>query len=129
MATILTVPFGDTVIYKKGGWWGQHRERHPNEALHWAAIQWAKSHGYRYYDFEGIDPAAAELVLQGAPLPEPMRQSVTRFKLGFGGEVRLLPKPYDYLYNPLLRWTYRTIYPKVAGLTAMQKLRDLAHKR
>ena len=83
------------VQQKKGGWLGEHRDRHPNEALHWAAIQWAKAHGYRYYDFEGIDPAAAELALRGVPLPEPMRQSVARFKLGFGGEVRLLPRSYD----------------------------------
>ena len=55
VSAILTVPFRDTVIYKKGAWSGRHGNRRPNEALHWTAIKWAKAHGYCYYDFEGVN--------------------------------------------------------------------------
>ena len=72
--------------------------------MHWTAIQWAKAAGYRYYNFEGIDADAARAQLAGAPLESDLLKSVTRFKLGFGGEVRLLPGVYDYVYNPMRDW-------------------------
>lgn len=40
----------------------------------------------------------------------------------------MLPQPYDYLYSPLLRWTYQTVYPKVAHSAAFGKLREMLHK-
>ncbi len=53
--------------------------------MHWHAIKWAKDQGFRYYDFEGINPEAAKLTLEGKPLPDALRNSIHRFKIGFGG--------------------------------------------
>jgi len=109
----LVIAFRDTVINKLSVWSGQHGNRRPNEALQWASIQWAKARGYRYYDFEGINRTAAEALVQNEPLPDALKQSVTSFKLGFGGEAALFPTAYDYVPNPLLRWAYTEIFPAI----------------
>ncbi len=124
VAALLAIPFGDTVTFKRGAWSGCHGNRHPNEVMHWTVIKWAKAQGYRYYDFEGIDQRIATAIVQGDPLPDSPAQTVTSFKLGFGGEVKLTPGTYDYVYNSLLRWAYTTVYPKVANWTVVAKVED-----
>lgn len=119
----LVVPFGDTVINKLSVWSGRHGNRRPNELLQWTTIVWAKTQGYRYYDFEGISPKAASAVLQGRPLPDSMAQTVTSFKLGFGGQVVVYPGAYDYVCNPVLRWAYTTLFPNRTNASAVKKLR------
>ena len=106
----LVVTFGDTVIAKHFGWSGQHARLRPNEALDWATIKWAKSNGYRYYDLEGIDRKAAEAILRGEQLPNESKLSPTFYKIGFGGETRLLPGTYCYIFTPLLRVAYMSTF-------------------
>jgi lipid II:glycine glycyltransferase (peptidoglycan interpeptide bridge formation enzyme) len=107
------VPFGDTVIYKKGGWMGTHKDLHPNELLHWEAILWAKRQGYHYYDFEGIYPDAAAAIQKEGTLPQKYFGTVTWFKSGFGGDLKVYPEPFDYFYNPIFRWAHFHIFPKI----------------
>ncbi len=94
VSTLLAIPFGDTMFTHVSAWSGRYGEHKPNEVLEWTAITWAKAHGYRYYDFEGIDPEAAGAILQREPLPDSLNQvadrMVTGYKLGFGGQVTLL---------------------------------------
>lgn len=118
----LAVSFGDTMINKMSVWNGRHGNYRPNEALQWAAIQWAKEHGFRYYDFEGIKPSAAKALLKDEPVPESLKQTVTSFKLGFGGQAVLFPQAYDYLYNPLYRWIYTELFPKVRNQRFIKRL-------
>lgn len=126
---MLAIPFGDTVIYKRGAWSGLHGNRRPNEALHWFAIQWAKARGFRYYDFDGIEARTAGRVAAGKPLPDSMLHSVTRFKLGFGGQVVLLPGSYYYIYHPLLRWSYQQTVPLIARSRTLSKTVKWARNR
>jgi lipid II:glycine glycyltransferase (peptidoglycan interpeptide bridge formation enzyme) len=109
----LAVAFGDVVINKLSVWSGREGKRRPNEAIQWACIEWASSEGYRYYDFEGIELKAAKALLQGESLPDSLKQTVTSYKLGFGGEAVLYASPYAYLYNPLYRWAFEEFYPKI----------------
>ncbi len=118
----LSVPFGDTVINKLSVWSGRHGKVRPNEALQWAVICWAQDHGYRYYDFEGIKPAAAAAVLRQEPPPESVKNSVTSFKLGFGGEARLFSGAYDYVTNPFYRWAYCEIFPRIRHQRRVKRL-------
>lgn len=111
----LAIAFGDTLYSHVSAWSGLHGSCKPNEALDWAAIVWAKTNGYRFFDFEGINPSVAYALLHGQPLPstpspdaDPM---VTSYKLGFGGQITLLPVACDHLYNPLLRRAYRSFFP------------------
>ncbi len=129
ISALLLVPFGDTVIAKVSGWSGQHGSRRPNEAVFWGAIRWAKERGFRYFDLEGIDPAAAHAILDGQPIAEELYHSPTFFKLMFGGQVALYPVAYDYVFNPLLRWAYRVVSPALQRGSVLHKVAERLRKR
>ncbi len=116
------IVFGNTLISKRSGWSGRHASSRPNEVLEWEVIKWAKSKNYHYYDFEGIDLEAARAILQDGSLPKSFTQTATSFKLKFSGQVTIFPEPYDYVYNPLLRWAYSKIFPKVASWPVIKKV-------
>lgn len=127
VAAQLAIPFGDTMYTHVSAWSGEHGRCKPNEALEWAAICWARAHGCRVYDFEGIDPGVARAILGGAartavPAPEPDTM-VTTYKLGFGGSVTLLPEACDYIYNPLLRLGYSTLSPPLQRWRLLSRVR------
>lgn len=126
LAAQLAIPVGDTLFSHVSAWSGEQGDAKPNEALEWGAMLWAKEHGYSYYDFEGIDPRAARAVVHGDPLPDEPEDGdpmVTRYKLGFGGHVALLPQTYDYVYNPLLRWAYGALLPTLQRWRVLTRLR------
>jgi lipid II:glycine glycyltransferase (peptidoglycan interpeptide bridge formation enzyme) len=105
LSAALVIAFGDVVSYKRGGWSGEHGDLHPNELMHWAAMQWAKHEGYRCYDFEGIEWRPGDGGLS----------SVSTFKMGFGGQVVLLPSAYEHIDNPVLRRAYTWLAPRLSG--------------
>lgn len=105
----LVIVFGDTVVNKFSVWSGEYGNCKPNERVYWSVMQWAKSHGYRYYDLEGIDRAAAEVLVEGGALPESMRSTDTHFKLGFGGEVVLFPRSHVYIPSAIASWGYQRL--------------------
>jgi lipid II:glycine glycyltransferase (peptidoglycan interpeptide bridge formation enzyme) len=122
VSAVLLIAFGDTVVYKRGGWSGEHGNLRPNEALHWHAIQWAKANGFRYYDLEGISEDAAVAALAGEEIPDEALNSYSRFKLGFGGEVVILPKTYVYARNPFIRWFGQRVKVIESGLNLAKVL-------
>lgn len=129
ISALLIVPFGNTVVAKIVGWSGLYAERRPNDALFWSSIQWAKSHAYSYYDFEGLDPAAAGMILRGESLPESWHYTPDFFKLGFGGRVVLYPQAYYYIPNPILSHIFRMVSDYLGDSTGAQKIVDLLRKR
>jgi lipid II:glycine glycyltransferase (peptidoglycan interpeptide bridge formation enzyme) len=118
----LFVPFGDTVSAKLLGWSGDCAKLHPNEVLQWGIIKWAKENGFRYYDFEGIERHAAEALARGEPLPEPLHQTPTAFKVRFGGQPVLFPEPYVHFSNPVVRLAYRVAGPTLCQTTAFGRV-------
>jgi lipid II:glycine glycyltransferase (peptidoglycan interpeptide bridge formation enzyme) len=110
----LAVAFGGTVVNKLSVWSGREGARRPNEAIQWSTMQWAKENGYAAYDLEGISTDAAQILLAGEPLPDSFDQTVTSFKLGYGGQVVMSPPPRDYLYNRAARWAFTELYPRVS---------------
>lgn len=72
--------FGNTATYLHGGSDYEHRALMPPYLLHWEAVKYFKSQGLANYDFWGIDDARWP--------------GVTRFKLGFGGEIKKYPGAY-----------------------------------
>jgi lipid II:glycine glycyltransferase (peptidoglycan interpeptide bridge formation enzyme) len=111
VSMILLITFSNTASCKFAAWSGNHGDYRPNEGIHWAGMQWAKSQGYDFYDFEGIDECVAKLILNGQKIPESMRLTTNRFKLGFKGKIQLSPCAYDHFYNPVLSFAYRLMYP------------------
>jgi lipid II:glycine glycyltransferase (peptidoglycan interpeptide bridge formation enzyme) len=110
VSALLLISFGDTVIPKILGWSGEHNRRRPNDAVFWAAIQWAKTHGYQYYDMEGINREGAELIVAGQSLPKDLRTTPDLFKIGYGGSIMLMPQSYYFVPNPFLGWFYKHIF-------------------
>jgi len=115
LAGILVTAFGDRVSYKRGGWSGSGGSLHPNEALHWTAMRWARSTGRRWYDFDGIDPAVAAEIGESAASAD-ARRSVAHFKLGFGGEVLPLPPTLVRFRNPAVQFTHDNVPPRALRL-------------
>lgn len=121
LAGMLALTFGDTVVYKRGAWSGEEGKKRPNEVMHWEAISWAMEHGYRFYDFDGIEPDVATAVLAGEKIPSEAVDSVTRFKLGFGGDVLKLPEASSFLPNRLFRVAHDRVYSHVADLRVVKR--------
>ena len=128
ISTLLIVPFGETVLTKIIGWSGHFAKFRPNEAVYWAAIEWAKSSDFHYFDMEGINPIVAKKILSGKPLPEFSLQGPDFFKVGFGGQVVLYPEAYGLLDNPILSWAYQKAYPKLHNHDIANRVMDLLRK-
>jgi lipid II:glycine glycyltransferase (peptidoglycan interpeptide bridge formation enzyme) len=103
-SAMVVTAFGDRVYTKVSGWSGENPSHHPNEAVDWAAIQWAKTAGYHYFDFEGFDRRDAQAIQTTHKAPAEWHNTSSYYKYGFGGEVLIYPLAYYYIFNPALRW-------------------------
>ncbi len=106
LSGLLAVPFGDSVVMKRFGWSGGKRQLRPNDLLIWRAIEWSKENGFQNFDLDGIHISAARALLAGQSLPESEKSTTTRFKLGFGGSIILLPAGCEYISNDILRMVF-----------------------
>ncbi len=83
----LIVNFGDTVTYLHGASSNQHRNLMAPHLLQWEQIKWAQQNNFKYYDFWGISETDSRWA------------GFTRFKKGFGGQVKDFPGTFDLVYN------------------------------
>ncbi|MBI4779588.1 peptidoglycan bridge formation glycyltransferase FemA/FemB family protein [Candidatus Falkowbacteria bacterium] len=95
LAGNLVIFFGDTATYIHGGSSNENREDMAPYALQWQIIKQAKQAGCKYYDFHGID----EIKWPG----------VTRFKMGFGGEIIKYPGTFDLVFDPSWYSIYKMV--------------------
>ena len=102
IATSLVISFGTTVTDTIGSWNGLYAKAYPNELLEWTVITWAKSQGYRTFDFDGfpVEMSTSEI------LPSTLKEGGAFFKLGFGGHPVRYGAAYEYLPNRVLRHLY-----------------------
>ena len=126
VAALMVICFGNTVVDWRVGWSGRHGKYHPNEAMRWAVVKWAKERGYRYHDIGGIHRNLARLMAAGEPIPKPMAAN-NHFKIQFGGKPALYPRPYGYIYNPLLRLLDSVPSAKVREYWPLKPLLELLH--
>lgn len=119
VSAALLIGYGDTVLYKMGGWTGGAVSQRPNERMHWAAFAWTRERGYRWYDFEGIKPHMARAVQAGDVAAV---AGTDGFKLGWGGEIALFPGAYDRSPHRLAAPLVRRIAPR------LDSLRGIAHR-
>jgi lipid II:glycine glycyltransferase (peptidoglycan interpeptide bridge formation enzyme) len=125
ISSLVITPFGDTVVCKRGAWSGKQPGLHPNHFIFWSVMRWGKANGYRYCDLDGIERERAVDILDGNNLHAERKYSTDDFKTQFGGEVRLLPGPLEYVPNPLLRWLYNGV---VKRALKARTLKDLSNK-
>ncbi|PZS11773.1 MAG: hypothetical protein DLM64_06000 [Solirubrobacterales bacterium] len=119
LAFALLILFGESALFKAGGWSGLESRAHPNELLHWTGMSWAREHGFRYYDFDGIHPTVARAAQEGRVLPQPAANRVPHFKLRFGGEVTFFVPAYDFTPQRVMRWALRGVAPRLGGRRAI----------
>lgn len=102
-ATVTT--FGDRAVFKLAGLSEDPiaADVRASDFLHWRVMCDAKKRGFRYYDLGGFDKSAARLISSGVEPPEEIRASASQFKLGFGGEVKLLPEAQWRVAPPFAR--------------------------
>ena len=122
IAGILTVRFGDRICYKRGAWSGLAGGLHPNERLQWEAMLRYRSRGVRIYDFEDIDRSVAAAFLETGKVPPEASQTLSSFKLGFGGRAVLLPDPLIRIPGRLARWAHDTIAPPLARSNSFERV-------
>lgn len=79
--------YTDTATYLHGASLREHREVMAPYILHWRILGEARRRGLKHYDLWGVD--------------EKKWPGVTRFKLGFGGEIVEYPESVDILYRPM----------------------------
>ena len=129
MAGLWLSHFGEVVTLRLSGWDAAVAgPAHVNEAIHWAAIQWARSVGARICDFGGFDRDSAERVLSGRPLTSDFVKSRYYFKLSFNGVPTLLPKPHFLVANRvasrLTRWLAAALLQSPQVRKIAQRLRS-----
>ena len=129
VSSLLIVPFGNTVIAKVLGWSGNHPDKRPNDAAFWGAICWAKHHEYKWFDMEGIHRQSAEAILAGLSLPDEYRRSPDFFKLGFGGQIMLLPQAYDYVPGKHLNMLYHKFFANDDRKNSLYSALDRVRRR
>jgi peptidoglycan pentaglycine glycine transferase (the first glycine) len=95
LAAAIIVSYGDTVTYVHGASAGNNRQVMAPYLLHWEIINWAKRAGYHYYDFYGVD--------------ERRWPGVSRFKLGFGGQIVKYSGTFDLVFNSLYYRIYQVL--------------------
>jgi lipid II:glycine glycyltransferase (peptidoglycan interpeptide bridge formation enzyme) len=130
VSVLLLIPFGDTVLAKRNGWSGKHRELKPNDLIYWAGIQWSRQNGYHYFDLEGVDRTGAMTILAGKPLPDHLRECYDQLKYRYGGQVVLYPEAYDLIrLNPILYFLYTHLRFEVGTSAFISKILDLLRNR
>lgn len=99
LSAVMVFKNGSRAAYLYGASSDEERNRMPNYAVQWAAIQWAKAQGCTTYDLWGLpDAAPEELEAQFATRSDGL-WGVYRFKRGFGGPIRRTVGAVDRIYN------------------------------
>lgn len=75
-------------------------------AVRWTAIHWAKSNGFRYFDFGGLSERATSQLLSGQPVNLADLPGPDQFKVSFGGQAYRYPPPVELIGSPILRHGY-----------------------
>ncbi len=107
IAQLLLFHFGQRCWYFYGASSNEERQRMPNYALQWEAIQWAKSQGYGLYDMWGAPDVFDE---------SDSLWGVYQFKRGFRGQVIRHIGAWDYVPRPLLYRACTEMLPRLLHL-------------
>ncbi len=104
LAAILVVYWGNHATYLYGGRSLNHPEVMANYALHFRAMQRAKTRGCQFYDFYGFTSDSDHTYAK-----------FSQFKSQFGGESITTIGAYDYFFYDQLADTLINLFQNVAG--------------
>lgn len=107
LAAIMVFALGESAWYLYGASARTQGNLYATYGIQWAAIEWARQRGCRFYDLWGVpDFDAAALEAQFKSRSDGL-WGVYGFKRGWGGEVRRSPGAWDLAWNPLIYAAYR----------------------
>ena len=107
LAAIMVFALGDSAWYLYGASTRTHGNLYATYGIQWAAIEWARQRGCRFYDLWGVpDFDKATLEAQFRDRRDGL-WGVYGFKRGWGGEVRRSLGTWDLAWNPLIYAAYR----------------------
>jgi lipid II:glycine glycyltransferase (peptidoglycan interpeptide bridge formation enzyme) len=107
LAAMMVFMHGRTAYYLYGASSNDERERMPNYAVQWAAMEWAKTRGCHWYDLWGIPDAPEEELEANFTNRHEGLWGVYRFKRGFGGQLKRTVGATDRVYNSLAYKLYQ----------------------
>jgi peptidoglycan pentaglycine glycine transferase (the first glycine) len=107
LSAVIVFKQGADAYYFYGASSNRHRNRMPNYAVQWAAIQWAKQHGCVRYDLWGIPNANPDTLEAEFQNRHDGLWGVYRFKRGWGGRYYQSIGAFDFVYQPLLYQLYK----------------------
>ena len=99
LAANIMVDFAGQRTYVHGATSNLHRNVMAQYALHWFLIQDAKEKGMKSFDFYGVAPEGAD--------ERHSWYGITRYKMGFGGEVVEAPGTYELQVKHIWYGLYR----------------------
>lgn len=97
IAVGIFVGFGDTFTYLYGASDYAYRNYMAPYLVQWHGMQLGKELGYTKYDFFGIAPTVIDQHGEFQYDQKHQYAGVTRFKLGFGGEIKVDPGTFDVI--------------------------------
>jgi lipid II:glycine glycyltransferase (peptidoglycan interpeptide bridge formation enzyme) len=119
VAGLIAARFGDLAIYLFGASLSDQPVRGATALLQFEAMRWARDSGSTQYDLWGIDSSqdAADDSLDRSISRECAEDDgLCRFKVGFGGEVVVLPRRIERAYHPHLDRVLRRVNDLRQGL-------------
>jgi peptidoglycan pentaglycine glycine transferase (the first glycine) len=119
----------DVVSVYRIGWMEGHSHYYPNEGIYWYAIQWAKQHGFHWFDFHGIDIGAAKAILEGRELDEEFAHSYSAFKIHICDKVVLMPRTVQFIHPAWFYAIYKGILHSEMLMSILSRLYGLIRKR
>lgn len=106
IAAAILIRYGSTTTYLHGASAGDFHEHMAPHLLQWQSICRAKEQGCAVYDFYGIAPDHED--------EDHKWSGITRFKMGFGGQVHRYPGAFNLVYQRGWYLAYR-IAKRAAG--------------
>ncbi len=103
------VGYGSTFTYLYGASDHNFRSLMAPYLVQWEGIKMGKALGFSKYDFFGIAPKIKGDTVEYEYDQKHQYAGVTRFKLGFGGEIKEGPGTYDVLLNKSKYYFYQTL--------------------
>jgi lipid II:glycine glycyltransferase (peptidoglycan interpeptide bridge formation enzyme) len=107
LAAAMVFACGDRAAYLYGASSNEERNRMPNHAAQWAAMQWARERGCLSYDLWGIPDAPPDELEADFLKRTDGLWGVYRFKRGFGGEIKRTVGSIDRIYNKRVHTLYQ----------------------
>lgn len=107
LSALMVFRSGNQAAYLYGASSDEERQRMPNYAVQWAAMQWAKKQGCTSYDLWGVPDHPEDKLESDFKNRNDGLWGVYRFKRGFGGQLKRTVGATDRVYNKLVYRLYQ----------------------